>query len=207
AQKTEKPTERRLKKAREEGNYPSARQFIAGAQFCTLVFMLQSYGRGWMDGVAETMRMLMNRAFAPEVTAPGLIALAIAVIYRSIAPLFLAGAVLVGITLAFQLAVTRMGFSTKKLMPDFKRLNPVSRLKQLPKQNLPALAQALVLLPVIGCAVYVVISDQLDAMVALPLTTVRAGSTEVFETLRGLLWKAAALFFVFGCVDLFRESR
>ena len=206
-QKTEKPTERRLKKAREEGNYPSAKQFIAGAQFCTLVFLIQTYGRPWMEGVGETMRLLINNAFTSEVTAPGLIALAIAVVYRSIAPLFLAGAVLAGMTLAFQLAVTKLGFSTKKLMPDLKRLNPASKLKQLPKQNFPALLQALILVPVIGGAVYVVVSDQLEAIVALPLTTVRAASGEVFETLRGLLWKAAALFFVFGFIELFRETR
>lgn len=206
-QKTEKPTERRIKKAREEGNYPSARQFIAGAQFCTFVFLLQTYGRSWMDGVADTMRLLMDRAFAPEITVPGLVSLLIAVTWRSLAPLFAAGAALVLLTLAFQLAVTRFGFAAKKLAPDFKRLNPVNKLRQLPKQNGPALIQALVLLPVVGGAVWYVVAEHLDAMVALPLTTVRAGAGQVFETVRGLLWKAAALFFVFGCVDLLRESR
>jgi flagellar biosynthetic protein FlhB len=206
-QKTEKPTERRLKKAREEGNYPSARQFIAGAQFCTLVALIQIYGGGWMDGVSQTMRILIDRAFRPELTASDLITIVIAVVYRSFLPLFLAGAVLVGLTLAFQLAVTKMGFSVKKLAPDAKRLNPISKLRQLPRQNLSAVVQALILLPVFGMAVYGVVSQQLDLFLALPFTSVRAGSSQVFETLRGLLWKAAGLFFVFGCVDLFRESR
>lgn len=206
-QKTEKPTERRLKKAREEGNYPSARQFIAGAQFCVLVALLQIYGGGWMEAVAGTMRLLIARAFDPEVTVPGLVALLIAVVYRTFLPLFMAGAVLAGVTLAFQLAVTRMGFSVKKLAPDPKRLDPLSKIRQLPRQNLPALVQAMILLPVVGGAVYGVVSEHLDTFVSLPLTTARAGAGQVFETLRGLLWKAAGLFFVFGCVDLFRETR
>lgn len=206
-QKTEKPTERRMKKAREEGNYPSARQFVAGAQFCTLVVLLQVYGRGWMEGMAGTMRVLLAQAFAPELTAPALVALAVMVTYRALLPLLVAGAVLAGLTLALQLVVTKMGFSAKKLAPDPKRLNPLSKIRQLPRQNAPALVQALILLPVFAAAVYGVVAEHLDRFVSLPFTTVRAASSQVFETLRGLLWKAAALFFVFGCVDLFRETR
>jgi flagellar biosynthesis protein FlhB len=39
-------------------------------------------------------------------------------------PLAFLGAVLMAITVAVQLGVTRMGVSLKKLAPDFKRLNP-----------------------------------------------------------------------------------
>jgi flagellar biosynthetic protein FlhB len=206
-QKTEQPTQKRLKKAREEGNFPSARQFIAAAQFCTLVLLIQTYGRGWMVQLGQTMRIMLDRAFGPEITATGLAALLLLVVYRTLVPLLLAGAVLALLTVAFQLGVTRMGFSTKKLMPDPKRLNPVNKLRQLPKQNLPALLQAAILLPVFGFAVWAVVSERLQSFLALPLTEIRSSSSMVFETLRGLFWKAALLFFVFGCVDLFRETR
>ena len=206
-QKTEKPTERRLKKSREDGSYVSARQFIAGAQFCTLVALIQIYGRGWMEGIAGSMRALIVRAFVPEVTTTDLLAILAGVAWRSVVPLLVAGAVLAGITVAFQLGVTKMGLAFNKLVPDFKRLDPVNRLRQLPHQNFSAFWQALLMLPLFGAAVYGVVAQHLDRYIALPLTTVRAGSSQVFEALRGLLWKAAALFFVFGCVDLLRESR
>jgi flagellar biosynthetic protein FlhB len=206
-QKTEKPTDRRLKKAREEGNFPSARQFIAGVQFCTLVALIQAYGRSWMEEVAATMRLLIHAAFSAEVTRARLAALLGSLTYRSLLPLICAGAILAGVTLVLQLAVTRMGFSTKKLMPDAKRLNPVSRLRQLPGQNLPAALQALILLPAVAMAVYGIVAGNAAAFQALPLTNVRVGAGVIFDGLSGLLWKGAALFFIFGSVDLFREAR
>ena len=58
------------------------------------------------------------------------------------------------------MAVTRFGFSAKKLAPDFKRLSPLARLRELPRQNFPALMQAMVLLPLFGAAVYFICRDR-----------------------------------------------
>jgi flagellar biosynthetic protein FlhB len=206
-QKTEKPTQKRLKKARDEGQYPSARQFIGGVQFCIFVFMLQSKGPAWMNETGLAMRALLQRAFAPELGKSDLVRLCIDLVYRCFWPLLVAGAVLVVVTLALQLGVTKMGFTFKKLAPDPKRLNPISKLRQLPNQNLPALVQALILLPLFGGAIYAVVTEQLDTYMALPLASITAGLRQVTGSLQALLWKAAALFFVFGCVELFREKR
>ena len=46
-QKTEKPTQRRLNKAREEGNFPTARTFVGALQFLAFVGLLHVWpGRG-----------------------------------------------------------------------------------------------------------------------------------------------------------------
>ena len=206
-QKTEKPTKKRLDKAREEGQYPSARQFIGGVQFCTFVFLLEKYGHDWLEGMALATRLLLQRAFSPELSPRDLVQMSINLAYRCFGPLLAAGALLVVLTLALQLGVTKMGFSVKKLAPDLKRLSPLSKLKNLPHQNLPALVQALILLPLFGGAIYAVVTDQLDKYMALPLASVTAGVHQVTDSLQGLLWKGACLFFVFGCVELFREKR
>jgi flagellar biosynthesis protein FlhB len=206
SQKTEEPTQRRQQKAREEGQFASARQFIGGMQFLAFVAMASSRGADWLDAVAATWRMLFRRAFAPEFSAPDLAQMAIALSWRCLAPLVAAGAVLVLLTLALQLAVTRMGFSVTKLAPDFKRLNPMNRLKQLPGQNLPALVQATILLPLFGYAVYAIARDHIDAFLALPLSSIRSGAALVGQSMLSLMWKAATLFMIFGLVELFREQ-
>ena len=43
--------------------------------------------------------------------------------------------------MAFRLATTRFGISFKKLIPDGQRFNPLARLQDLPKQNLPTLGR------------------------------------------------------------------
>lgn len=207
SEKTEKPTQRRQEKAREDGQYPSARQFLNGVQFCVFVALLQNQGHRWFETMALAARRLFRRASSMTVTPPELLSLMVDFIYSCFVPLLIAGAILVGVTLALQLAITRMGFTFKKLTPDFSRLSPLSHLRQLPRQNLPALFQAVILLPVFGSAIYAVASEQLSSFVVLPLQSVTSGSSQVAFRLQGLLWKAAALFFVFGCVDLFREIR
>ena len=48
----------------------------------------------------------------------------------------------------FQLASTNMGFSLAQLAPDFNRLNPLAKLKDMPGTNMGHLFQALVMIPV-----------------------------------------------------------
>ena len=206
-QKTEQPTKKRIEKAREEGQFPSAKQFVGGVQFCAFVLMVQSRGWEWVDGVVLAMRGLIQYAFTPEVNSAGLFKACLELGYRCIVPLLMGGGVLVIVTLAVQLAITKLGLSVKKLLPDPNRLNPLSKLRQLPGQNLPAMIQAMILLPLFGGAIYAVASEHLDTFMLLPRITVAAGMRVVSGALQSLLWKAAGLFFVFGCVELFRETR
>ncbi len=47
-QRTEQPTAKRLEKARKEGQFPTARQFVSAMQFLAFVAVLQSWGGdGW----------------------------------------------------------------------------------------------------------------------------------------------------------------
>ena len=122
-------------------------------------------------------------------------------------PLAILGCVLLGVTLAAQFMVTRLGVSLKKLAPDLKRLNPANRLRELPRQNIPALLQAVVMLPVFGSAVYFLVRDDFQAFLSLPLKSVSAGAAQVGGSIQTLLWKASFVFLVFGAVDLLRQKR
>jgi flagellar biosynthetic protein FlhB len=126
---------------------------------------------------------------------------------QAVLPLATMGAGLMAATLAAQFLVTRFGLSLKKLSPDFSRLQPMTRLRQMARQNIPAFLQALVMLPVFGAAVYFVVHDNFDEFLSLPLKTVVAGAAQVGGTIESLLWKASLLFLVFGVVDLFRQKR
>jgi flagellar biosynthetic protein FlhB len=102
---------------------------------------------------------------------------------------------------------TRFGLSLKRLAPDPARFSPMSRLRDLPRQNVGALVEAALLLPLFLWAVYVVARDKLDALLALPLAGLEVGWRFLGVALMGLFWKAAGAFLVFGTVDLFRQLR
>ena len=150
SQQTEKPTPRRLEKAREQGQYPVSREFVAGMQFLAFVVVMGAYSRPWLAGLVEASRFVMNRAFHVEVTPTVLFEMIQLLAARVAFPLLIAGAGLAAVSLLVHLGVTQLGFSLGKLSPDFSRLSPLKKITELPAQNLPQLFQALFLLPVFG---------------------------------------------------------
>jgi flagellar biosynthetic protein FlhB len=205
--KTEKPTQRRLEKARKEGQFPSAKEFVSALQFMVFLGLLGSGGAHWFAQFRRSTRSMLALAFAPELRPQDLTHLAWQVSSQNIFPLVMAGLAVAAVTLGIRLGTTQFGLSLKKLAPDLKRLNPISKLKELPRQNLPSLAQAVILLPLFLWAVYVIGRDKLEAFLALPLQSVESGFGFIGGTLMELLWKAAGVFLVFGAVDLIRQMR
>jgi flagellar biosynthesis protein FlhB len=206
-QKTEQPTPRRLKKAREEGNFPTARTFVGALQFLAFVTMIHNWGSLWIQSLRASMASLLQSALDPRMSTSEIIGLGINLLKHVLIPLGILGATMVSITLAIQFGVTRMGVSLKKLTPDLKRLSALSRLKELPKQNLPSLLQAAIMIPAFGSAVYYLVADNFQTYLTLPLRSVQDGAALVAGSIQTLLWKASFVFIVFGAVDLVRQKQ
>ncbi|MGD1070272.1 MAG: EscU/YscU/HrcU family type III secretion system export apparatus switch protein [Bryobacteraceae bacterium] len=205
-QKTEKPTPRRLLKAREEGNFPTARLFVGSMQFLAFVSLLHVWGPVWIHSMQSGFMSLIETALNPRLNPMDLVFICLGLMKQMMIPVAMLGAVMIGITIAVQLVVTGFGFSFKKLTPDLKRLDPLARLRQLPRQNLPALIQAAIMIPVFFAAVYFLVKDNLTGFLALPLTGLVSGVGLVGRSIEALLWKASGLFVVFGLVDLVRQK-
>jgi flagellar biosynthetic protein FlhB len=77
----------------------------------------------------------------------------------------------------------------------------------MPRQNLPALGQAIVMLPICGYAVYLIARERIASVLLLPLQGVPAGTRVIGESILTLLWRAAGLFLLFGIVNLIRQTR
>jgi len=204
---TEKPTQRRLEKARKEGQYASAREFVAALQFMVFLGLLGAGGARWFAQFRQTTRWLLAGAFAGNLGPQELSRTAWRIFWANFFPLALGGVAVAAATLGIRLITTRFGLSLKKLVPDLQRLSPAARLRELPRQNLPALVQALVLLPLFLWAVYVIVREKLAAFMALPLASVASGFSLLSVSLMELFWKAAGVFLVFGALDLFRQMR
>jgi flagellar biosynthetic protein FlhB len=205
--KTEKPTERRLKKAREQGQFLSAREFVSALQFLVFLSLLRIGAPAWFASFRSTARLMFAAAFQGDLHVEEAERLAWQAAWQLFLPLLAGGAAVAVASLAVRLATTRFGFSLSRLAPDLKRLNTFAKLKELPSQNLPALLQAVVMLPVFLWAVYVVARERIDAFLALPMSPAESGVGVVSSSLMELFWKAAGVFVIFGSVDLFRQIR
>ncbi len=138
-QRTEQPTQRRLDKARREGNYPVSREFISGLQFLAAVMLMVTLGGGWFEQGRQGVRQLIAAAFSEsELNLGRAVLLGREILLGLLISVAAAGGLMVAVGLAAQLATTRMGVSWAKLAPDFRRLSPLGRLKDIPRRNVPA---------------------------------------------------------------------
>lgn len=200
-QRTEKPTKRRLDKARQEGNFPSSREFVTSIQFLGFVTLATMFASTFLRSLEELMRKLFSLAFRFDFTVISITAIARQVVAPQLIPLLVGGAILTGLTLSAQLATTKLGISTAKLTPDFERLNPAKRLASLPSQNVFMACQAVLLLVLVGFVVYYEISENLDSFLELPWLSPRSSAARIGGALQNLLWRAAVVFLLAGVAD------
>ena len=206
-QQTEKPTARRLQKARKEGNFVTARVFVSAMQFVAFVGLIHAWGADWIGSLRSSFVAVIRQATNPRLNAMDVVYIGFALLKQLLIPIGFMGGLLILLAIAIQLFVTGFGISLKKMAPDLQRLNPLTRMRQLPRQNLAAALQALIMLPVFGMAVYYMVADNVEAYLTLPLKNLATGTTQVFQSLESLLWKASFLFVIFGVVDLLRQKQ
>jgi flagellar biosynthetic protein FlhB len=126
---------------------------------------------------------------------------------QALVPLTYFGGALLLIVGAANLAITQMGFSLQKLVPQFNRLNPASRLKDMPGQNLKSVLEAVVLIGVLAVSITTIYRDNIASLMRLPFETLSSSAPKIADMVQSLLWKAAGIFILFGSIDFFRQYR
>ncbi len=205
--RTEKPTQRRLQKARREGQFASSRDFVGGLQFAVFVALAGAYGGTWFATLKQNTRALITAAFNPGLQGDQLTQIVTGALEQSLVPLIIMGGVLVITGLAFQLGSTQMATSLNKLAPSFKHFQPFSKIKQIPTQGIPSMFQAVVMLILFGFVLYYLAKSNAQALFLLPLSSLEVGLAKMRSACMEVLWKGAALLLVFGFVDMVRQRR
>ncbi len=205
--KTEKATPQRLKKAREEGQFLSAKEMVGALQFVAVLVILSHTVPAWQNELRLSMTKLLERSTTTEMTLTEWVFLIRSLFLHTLTPLLLAGAILWALTVGVHFGMTQGGFSMKKFMPNFNRFNPMGKLKDLPMQNLKSVVTATLLIVVLGMAMRSFYQANADMLLHLPLETVPASAAQLGVALEGLLWKAAGVFLAFGAVDLFQQIK
>ncbi|MBA3929071.1 MAG: flagellar biosynthesis protein FlhB [Xanthomonas sp.] len=199
-ERTELPTEKRLREAREQGNVPQSRELATAAVFGTGVLTIIAMG----PGLARDTLGWMKIALTPDpalMRQPdqlfGHVGLMMLKLLVAIAPV---AAICVLAGLAAPVAMSGLRFSQKSLMPDFKRLSPAAGLKRLyGAEGMAELLRSLLRVALIGGAAAICLTlglNPLRELLTMPLEqAVRSGlkftSTLLLATTGGLVLLAA----------------
>lgn len=203
-QRTEKPTPRRLEKAREEGNFASAGDFSSSLQFIGYLILIGSYGTSWMWNMREMLTIDLREAFSGRLESDFLQEFAVRILSRSLGPFLAVGLGVCAVSIALHMGLTGFGWSPKKWMPDFNRLNPGKKLMSLPGQNAWALGKTVLMAALFSILIAHFSLEQWGRMELLPLSTVSSATAVIFECISDVVWKIASAMVVLGCFDLFR---
>lgn len=206
AQRTEKPTQRRIQKAREEGQFPVSREFLGSLQFVAFLALILTQAPAAVRALAELLRYFVREAFRDRLSVQQLHRLALDLGLHYGAALAGAALGIVMLTLLVQLIQTRFGLSAKRLHLDPTKLDPWKKARQTLSQNGPEFVKAAVLLPLFCWVVYRIARDQIDIYLMLPLASLRHGLAIAGHSLENLLWRAAGLFLVLGLIDFARTQ-
>jgi flagellar biosynthesis protein FlhB len=205
--KTEKPTPQRVRKAREQGQFLSARGLIMAIEFIVAVVAISKLVPQWITKMQAVATTFLTLGMAHDLGDAQWLKLLHDLTIESLLPVLYFGGALLVITGAANLGMTQMGFSMQRLMPNVNRLNPMSRLKDLPGQNFKSVIEAVFLIAVLVVTINAIYQDSATTLLRLPFQALPVASREIGNLLEGLLWKAAGVFTLFGCVDLFRQYR
>lgn len=206
--KSEKPTQGRLRKARQEGRFASSRDLTAAAHFVVALAMAVGIGTELVAAVEKIALALLRRAFVPGSLTPGdLVEIFHTVLLNPLRLLLEQGALLLLITLLVQLVTTGFGFSLKQLVPSFEKFNMATRLRQLPWQNLFSTGKALLLLPVIGLVLYAEIYHRLPELANLATAPLGTGLTQATGMIRNLFWRLGLALLLLGLIDFARQRQ
>jgi len=206
-EKTEQATPRRLIKARKEGQFAASHDFVSGLQFTVLVILIAQTGPSLLAGLKEVTRGLFIEAFRGDLSPATLIAILHEALSHGLSPLVYASGFLMSTALAFQLSSTGFSFSLSRITPKASNFDVFSKLKSLPQKGLVSAIQAVALVAVFGATIYWIVTKSGERLLMIPLSSFQVGLETLRSLVMDLLWKAAALFMLFGFVDFFRQKR
>lgn len=205
--KTEKPTPQRLKKAREQGQFLSSRGMVGAVQFIAIVALLDNLVPTWASDFRSATTALLARGMHTDIGAGEWYGIVRNLFMATLLPLVTFGVVVLAVTIGTQLGLTKMGFSLQRLTPKFERFSPMAKLRELPQQNLKSVIEAVLLLAVLAGAIHSLFAGYAEGLLRLPFQSVPAGAAQIGGTLQDMLWKAAAIFVVFGAFDFLQQYR
>lgn len=181
--RTELPTEKRLRDAREKGDVARSRELanvaVLGGGAVALALFGPAAGRasqGWMKDalsiepgtLGQPGRLLPH---AVELLA-GLLLPALPLVLAALAACFI-GPALMG----------ALRFSGKALQPDFKRLNPAAGLKRMwGKEAMAELLRSLARVGIVGGVGYVIVSGAFSRLLAMPQASLEASIADCVST-------------------------
>ncbi|MBY0373481.1 MAG: EscU/YscU/HrcU family type III secretion system export apparatus switch protein [Bryobacteraceae bacterium] len=207
-ERQEKATPRRIDRARKEGRFVSSRLLVGAVQFAVAAYLISGVSGERISALQARFRSAIASSFqVQELSVERFLEMARTVLVEDLAAWWVWGLAMMLAAVTMQSLTTQFGWATANLTPKFERLNPLSRIQQLPGENLSQLGQILLLLPVVAFVLFHLIQSNFGLLAATARSHPLAGAQVLGQLISELLRSAAFLFLLLGLIDYAREYR
>ncbi|MFQ5688292.1 MAG: flagellar biosynthesis protein FlhB [Candidatus Scalindua sp.] len=202
-EKTEQATPKQKREARDKGQVAKSEDFNTAMILLSGVLLTLFLGGAIIAQMKDTMGMLCKNLFYKDFNADTFITLVMDISFKNLGVVLplMGGFMIVG--LIATTSQVGIGFSRKALIPDFKRLNPVTGIKNLiSRRSLVKVAMSLVKLSIMSGVAYVSIRNDLEPL--LELVSMRTEA--IFSSASGLIFaitlKITIIMLILSFIDL-----
>jgi len=201
--KTEKASPQKVKKARQEGQIPRAKDFTTAAIFLAVALFFQSQFSAIWESMSGTFRYNMSLTKADLENPSRLvehIGQSLAVIIEMLLPLFI---VIIIVTFGSTMALGGWIFRPANIMPKFSKINPISGIKRIfSTRSIVELIKSTVKVLVIFGILYGYLDNHLQSLLGMQTLPLNQGVTLIMSILfEGVLLMGVALL-LFGVIDI-----
>jgi type III secretion protein U len=199
--KTEEPTDKKLRDAKDKGQSPKSPDVNAAAGLVAAVICLGAAGPASFDHLRKILRIVQERGITVQgdVELQGL-ALDIAKEGLLAVLPFVAAAVLTGIVASFAQVGVQISF--EPLTPDFDKVNPGSGIKKVfSVKSLIDLVKMIAKATLLGVTAWVVCKDLLPLLVGAVMLSPEGVAQVAWEAVLKLLKASLGVFIVLGPAD------
>jgi flagellar biosynthetic protein FlhB len=201
--KTEKASPQKVKKARQEGQIPRAKEFTTAVIFLAVaLYFYSQLSNIWqsMTGVFRYNMALTKDDLASPNQMVEQIGQSLAMIIEMLVPMF---AVIIIVTIASTLVLGGWMFCPANVLPKLSKLNPLSGIKRMfSTRSLVELIKSTLKVTVIFAVLYGYLDSHLQPLLGMQSLPLNQGVTMIISILfEGLLLMGFALL-IFGVIDI-----
>ncbi|CAH1561208.1 flagellar biosynthesis protein FlhB [Vibrio rotiferianus] len=201
--KTEKASPQKVKKARQEGQIPRAKEFTTAVIFLAVaLYFYSQLSNIWqsMTGVFRYNMALTKDDLASPNQMVEQIGQSLAMIIEMLVPMF---AVIIIVTVASTLVLGGWMFRPANTLPKLSKLNPLSGIKRMfSTRSLVELIKSTLKVTVIFAVLYGYLDNHLQPLLGMQSLPLNQGVTMIMSILfEGLLLMGFALL-IFGVIDI-----
>ena len=201
SEKTEQPTAKKLREARERGEVAKSKDFTQTA----LIVALFGYLIGNATSIVNTMAQMMVAPFTMLTLdfAQAANTLALTMLKEALGMLLPVLLIVIGVGILAETIQTGVLISFKALMPSAKKLNVLANAKNMfSKKNLVEFIKSIVKIAFLSALVTMLVRDAMHLLVDLPDTGFPGMGMAVGTLLKSMLAHVAVAYLIIAMADL-----